>query len=516
MTRHFLSMGIVILSVQFQSLFAQPTFSKVILDDLLYECTVNSLVPAYDNGFILAGSVQDGGMVMQIDSGGNLLWTRRYNEGLVFNHIIRTRDSSFALVGNTNQGFAVCMKLNATGDTLWQTELEGTSFVSLYSIEETWDHGFIMAGYKGELTAPYSRVFVAKIDSAGNLHWSNYFAGGDNSNYGHSIHQVADSGYVVCGYIEDYPPFEPGALVLKLSPEGEIEWGEKIHNTSSPMVFLSTDFIVLNDGLLFYLDGGDLNASFFLVKTTFDGDISWSKGYKYLGSGSTAVNHSPLRIHSNKVGDHYFVHGSCWGSAIVKVDSLGNVLVAKEMDIASIDMTETSDGGFFIVGNGPMCGLKTNDYLIRQIGIIKSDSLGNAPDCALDDWNDSIVDSSLSASPVVFTESSDAISSAYETSISSVNMFVVDGCVAQGSGVIEEDKDELISIFPNPAHDMIYLESKTGIQSVELKNLSGTIIFSDHVNITGYHLDISGYPSGIYLLTIFQQDGPVKKLIVKQ
>jgi Secretion system C-terminal sorting domain/META domain len=76
-------------------------------------------------------------------------------------------------------------------------------------------------------------------------------------------------------------------------------------------------------------------------------------------------------------------------------------------------------------------------------------------------------------------------------------------------------KNGEITIYPNPSHSEIFIESqKDPITKIELLNLLGESLQSrtDYTD----SVDISDLASGIYLLRIFTEQGSIVKKIIKQ
>ena len=82
---------------------------------------------------------------------------------------------------------------------------------------------------------------------------------------------------------------------------------------------------------------------------------------------------------------------------------------------------------------------------------------------------------------------------------------------------INETKENNISIFPNPARDIVYIDSgngETGIYFVKIINCNGERILKEKV-LDG-SIDIKNLPKGLYILRIsFHDDILIKKLILK-
>lgn len=73
-----------------------------------------------------------------------------------------------------------------------------------------------------------------------------------------------------------------------------------------------------------------------------------------------------------------------------------------------------------------------------------------------------------------------------------------------------------IAIYPNPTTGRINISSKDTLQSFILYDLQGRLLQSTSLNYTAHTIDISAYPSGIYLLEIKTDAGINVERIVKK
>ena len=77
-----------------------------------------------------------------------------------------------------------------------------------------------------------------------------------------------------------------------------------------------------------------------------------------------------------------------------------------------------------------------------------------------------------------------------------------------------------LSIFPNPAIDMVYIESEEAIQTIQLLNIEGQLLrtkTTDKSN-TKYNLDLNGISNGMYLISVISKSGntQVEKIIIQR
>ena len=96
------------------------------------------------------------------------------------------------------------VKLDSAGTIQWERSYGGSDDDWANEIEETKDHGYIVAGgtwsNDGDITNNYGcdDDWILKIDSIGNTEWQKSF-GGSSSEYAFSIRQIMDDGYIFVG-----------------------------------------------------------------------------------------------------------------------------------------------------------------------------------------------------------------------------------------------------------------------------------------------------------------------------
>ena len=72
-----------------------------------------------------------------------------------------------------------------------------------------------------------------------------------------------------------------------------------------------------------------------------------------------------------------------------------------------------------------------------------------------------------------------------------------------------------LTVYPNPVHQTIYLESVLNLEKVRLIGIEGRVIQEVQPNKLQTSLDVSTLPQGIYFLEIYSPKGKVVKRIVK-
>jgi len=109
------------------------------------------------------------------------------------------------VTGNHDSTDFWVVKLNSVGTIQWQKALGGTDYDWASSIQQTSDGGYIVAGWSestdGDVTGNHGYIdcWVVKLNSNGNIQWQKAL-GGTERDFAYSIQQTADGGYIVAGF----------------------------------------------------------------------------------------------------------------------------------------------------------------------------------------------------------------------------------------------------------------------------------------------------------------------------
>jgi len=194
----------------------------------------HSIYPTFDGGSVIAAS--DGGTylpdirLMKLDAGGDTIWTRFYGGSStdIVREVQQTADGGYIFAGsaqmNPETGLDLYLvRTNENGDTLWTRTYGGDDEEWGYSMDQCSDGGFVIAGMLERLGVPEDYDIIAvKIDSLGELQWTQIYD--DPAVYAESVEQTADGGYILCGISEVYGVSLADVYLLKLDANGDSLW----------------------------------------------------------------------------------------------------------------------------------------------------------------------------------------------------------------------------------------------------------------------------------------------------
>jgi hypothetical protein len=197
----------------------------------------NSLIQTSDGGYAIAGFTQSFGAgkwdvyVVKLDANGNLQWTKTIRGG-GGSSLIQTADGGYAIAGDTYSFGAglldvYVVKLDANGNLQWTKTIGGKKEDIGFSLVQTADGGYAIAGFTQSFGAGKWDVYVVKLDANGNLQWTKTI-GGPKDDQGFSLIQTSDGGYAVAGFTKSFGAGEADVYVVKLDANGNLQWTKTI------------------------------------------------------------------------------------------------------------------------------------------------------------------------------------------------------------------------------------------------------------------------------------------------
>ncbi|MDY6864928.1 MAG: hypothetical protein SVY15_03010 [Halobacteriota archaeon] len=140
----------------------------------------------------------------------------------------QTKDGGYILAGYTESygagnKDAWLIKTDSNGNEEWNRTFGGEGGDAAFSILQTADGGYILAGGTGSYDAGMIDAWLIKTDSNGNEEWNRTY-GGRDYDLGMSARQTKDGGYILVGYTESYGAGKEDAWLIKTDKNGNEEW----------------------------------------------------------------------------------------------------------------------------------------------------------------------------------------------------------------------------------------------------------------------------------------------------
>jgi hypothetical protein len=204
-----------------------------------------SIQQTSDGGFVVAGYAESFGAggydfwILKLDASGNVTWQKTYGGGSkdVAESIQQTLDGGYVVAGYTESFGAGwsdvwVLKLDASGTVQWQKTYGGSSIDRAYSIQQTSDGGFVVAGHTWSFGAGLNDFWVLKLDASGNVSWQKAYGGVSNDEV-FSVQQTTDGGFVVAGHTWSFGASLNDFWVLKLDASGSVAWQKTYGDANS-------------------------------------------------------------------------------------------------------------------------------------------------------------------------------------------------------------------------------------------------------------------------------------------
>jgi len=490
---------------------AQIEFSKVYFKEF-ESLQATSVVRTFDSAYMIAGIRNSKTLLFKTDVNGEIIWNKSFELFLSNEQVKLTalQDSTFLSIGsfyNSDKGYSelMCIHFTTLGDTLWVRSVDLGSTAYPYSVQQTLDSGFVVAATIFKSGLP-PKIAIVKLDQSGGIQWSKSMQGEFDAQYVYSVKQTSDTAYLVTGYAANYSPYAVSSFLMKLTSDGTVSWSSS-YQAASLNNCEGREILVLDDG---FLVGLLASSRLILMKTDFTGEVLWAKNYNLY-----AFDFSTISLKITKTDEDGFV--VLTSDAITKMDSLGNILWSTGFNMYVADMVVAVDNGFFVLGNGPLMGVKKQITDDPQIGIAKTDSLGqNDSECvfgtnALSEMETIVRDT------IAFTSEDIGEGSQISVQISSEPFEVEPGCVAFVGAVDENDFEEVIRLFPNPSSGVFNIQTinREQLKGLRVFNSFGKLVFQIvTINSAEYTIDLRDQPPGVYLLKISIQNKTFSRKII--
>ncbi len=280
------------------------------------------IIQLADSGYILSGYTESFGLgirntyALRLDKKGDTLWTRAFGGSAIdgATDMSKTHDGGFIMVGNTfsfgaGNSDVYVVKFDINGNLVWARAYGGTMNDFGNSIALSKDKGFIISGSSESFGVGQRDVYVIKIDSVGELKWSKTFGGTGNES-GKSVIELSNQDIMIMGNTRSFGKGFEDFYLLKLNSLGDtlmtrvyggmsIDFGESIQQTSDKGFIMAGYTNSFNT----------FNFDVYIVKTDSLGNSSCHQGYTSTIVGNpatTKTNTSTVTSSGSSVGRFSF------------------------------------------------------------------------------------------------------------------------------------------------------------------------------------------------------------------
>ena len=344
-----------------------------------------SIQQTTDGGYIIAGYTDSFGAgnvdfyLVKTDADGDVLWTQTFGgDGWDFSYSVQQTADGGYIVGGYSTSFGAgdadfyLVKTDADGVSVWAQIYGGSEHDYGHSVRQTADGGYIMTGYTRSFGAGDYDVYLVKTDADGDALWTHTYGGGLRD-YAKSVRQTGDGGYIIAGYTESFGAGEYDVYLVKTDADGYADWTGTyggIYYDNSQSVQQTTDGGYIAVGRTdSFGPGGDI----YLVKTDADGGALWPRNYgganNDYGRSVQGTDEGGYIIASNT---NSFGEGG-YDIYLIKTDADGDAVWTRTYGGGGDDygqsVQQTTDGAYIIGGYTDSFAAGDHDvYMVKVAG----------------------------------------------------------------------------------------------------------------------------------------------------
>jgi len=249
------------------------------------------------------------------------------------------------------------------------------------SVQHTNDGGYIIVGYTESYGAGNYDLWLIKTDSIGQEQWNRTF-GGNGDDYGFSIQQTPDYGFIITGATCSYGGGDEDVWLIKTNSTGDEQWKRVYNGNWHDRCYDVNQTLdggyILTGRTKSYGYGNSFNDDLWIIKVNSTGHEQWNKTFG--GFSSDEEGRSVQETFDNNyiiIGNRH-PHVNSNDLWLIKINSTGHELWNETIGGNEVDYVysgeETSDHGFIITGT-------TGSYGGGGLWLVKTNSTGN------EQWN---------------------------------------------------------------------------------------------------------------------------------
>jgi len=499
----------------FYAVLAQPLFAKTYgsaEDEHAW-----SIIQTTDGGYAIAGATRSFGaglddfLILKLDRYGDIEWTRSIGgpqRDLAYS-LFQTSDGGYIVVGitysfGTGDEDIMVIKLGSVGNLEWAKTYGGPDLDECYagSLARTADDGCVFVGGTKSFGAGDVDIMVVKLGATGNIEWARTF-GYQYRDFGYSVIQTGNGGYVVVGQTMGTAVGPGKVLVLRLSPSGDLEWSNML---SGPYTNEAFEVIQTSDGGYAIVGNTDIpgaDLECMVIKLGSTGNLEWAKA---IGGPDWDESYSIAQTPDGG----YVVAGITLSYGpddlfLFKLSATGELVWGRTFGGPSRDalafLKRTGDGGFAITGYTESFGVGGRDIMVITV-----EPDGSYPDC-VSDCAPYVEIHTLSVSSPSLGDLCSPITSDPNPSINTPNLTVSDVCVPLYASDLTPGREPRGIVCSHVAGGILFRSHAE--LAAEIYSPDGRLVYSGHLQKGENRIPLG---QGVYLW----QAGPYRgKAVVR-
>jgi hypothetical protein len=454
-------------------------------------------------------------------------------------------------------------KLSATGSLEWEKSLGSTSTDQGFGLEQTTDSGYIICGYSSgnndDVTTNNggSDYWIVKLTPAGAIQWQKSY-GGTGSDRAFNVMQTSDGGYLVNGVSASADGDVIGNhggndfWVLKLDTAGAIQWQHALGGTGDDFgrsVWQTIDGGYVVAGKTNTPNDGDVSGNhgdydYWIVKLDTAGAIEWQQCYGGTGTEAASGATVPFMSVTQLPDGKYIMAGESYST---------------DGDVAGNTSSGSTDDNYWIV---KLFGCPSYQHFTDTICYHDSYLFNGVPVDTTGNYNDTIPSVSgcdsviilnlyvrAPLAPVITYSTGQLATTVFISYQWLLNNQVIPGATLQtytplvngsyrvlvtGANACADTSvatvvtnvsvgtipaDELLRLYPNPFHDGLLLEYAFTGKPVKfsIQSMDGKIVLSGIMDAPSKTIHLGNLDNGIYFLKLDAADPvPIVRKIIKE
>jgi hypothetical protein len=264
-------------------------------------------------------------------------------------------DNGFVVTGGVSPSYrgdrdALLLKADENGKLLWNKSYGGPEFDYGYSVRQTRDGGYIVVGTTMSFGNGSNDVYLVKTDGEGNLQWQSTY-GGALRDEGLSVVEATDGGYIIAGFTYSFGNLNRSVYLVRVDGSGSLLW-QRTYGGPYGSAAISIE-PTLDGGYVMagYMENAKNIKDAYVLKVDADGNEQWEKAF-----GGEHDRYAYMARQTDDGG--YIVTGyeqygpGASGIILLKADGDGDLLWQKAIGDGKkgYNVYPARDGGFIVIG----------------------------------------------------------------------------------------------------------------------------------------------------------------------